>query len=233
MRFHFDVRGLDTDPVGKDDFIWRRARVALEGRIYDDLEYEVDTELRDHRARRGGTCSSTTGASKPPRSGSASSRCPSAGISSTSVFNNSFISRSLIGSQLTPGRDIGVMVHGRLGGGKVNYSGGWFDKDGDNVRFSEDLDANEFEEAPVDGTLAGRVEIAPWEATRGLARRLQFGVNTTIGRRSPRAVRTYGGGCSIRSNSSSLSTLVDAGCGLEWTVPGHPGRSPSWANTTV
>ena len=47
VRFHFDVRGLDTDPVGEDDFIWRRARVALEGRIYDDLEYEVDTELRD------------------------------------------------------------------------------------------------------------------------------------------------------------------------------------------
>jgi len=184
LRFHFDVRGLDTDPVGNDDFIWRRARVALEGRIYDDLQYVVDTELRDTEHpwrdvflnyRRFEAAEVRVGKFKVPFGRD----------QLTSVFNNSFISRSLIGSQLTPGRDIGVMVHGRLGGGKVNYSGGWFDKDGDNVRFSEDLDANEFEEAPVDGTLAGRVELAPWEATRGLARRLQFGVNTTIGDVAP------------------------------------------------
>ena len=31
----------------------------------------------------------------------------------------------------------------------------------------------------------GRVELAPWEATRGLARRLQFGVNATIGDVAP------------------------------------------------
>ena len=92
-----------------------------------------------------------------------------------SVFANSFISRSLIGSQLSPGRDIGVMVHGRLGGGTVNYSAGWFDSDGDNVRFSEDLEANEFEEAPVDGTgrrtrralpLGGHPRVGPAPAFR-------------------------------------------------------------------
>jgi phosphate-selective porin OprO/OprP len=178
VRFHFDVRGLDTDPVGPDDFVWRRARVALEGRIYDDLEYEVDTELRDTEHpwrdvflnyRRFEAAEVQGGKFKMPFGRD----------QLTSVFNNSFIFRSLIGAQLTPGRDIGVMVHGQLGGGKVDYAGGWFKEDGDNVRFSEDLEANEFEEAPVDGTVAGRVEIAPWEATRGLARRVQFGFNAT------------------------------------------------------
>ena len=99
----------------------------------------------------------------------------------TSVFANSFIDRSLIGSQLSPGRDIGAVVHGRLGGGKVNYSGGWFDSDGDNVRFSEDLEANEFEEAPVDGLIAGRVEFSPGRRRGGWRGGMHFGLNTTIG----------------------------------------------------
>jgi phosphate-selective porin OprO/OprP len=180
VRFHFDLRGLDTDPVGKDDFIWRRARVALEGRIYDDLEYQVDVEARDSdhpwrdvflNYRRFDAAEVQGGKFKMPFGRD----------QLTSVFGNSFISRSLIGSQLSPGRDIGVMAHGRLGGGKVSYAGGWFRHDGDNVRFSEDLEQNEFGEAPVDGTIAGRVELAPWEATRGLARRLSFGFDATHG----------------------------------------------------
>ena len=98
--------------MGKDDFIWRRARVALEGRIYDDLEYEVDTELRDTEHpwrdvflnyRRFEAAEIQVGKFKVPFGRD----------QLTSVFNNSFISRSLIGSQLSPGRDIGVMVHGR------------------------------------------------------------------------------------------------------------------------
>ena len=184
VRFHFDVRGLDTDPVGEDDFIWRRARVAIEGRIYDDLEYEVDTDLRDTEHpwrdvflnyRRFEEAEFRVGRFKVPFGRD----------QLTSVFANSFINRSLIGSQLSPGRDIGAVVHGQLGGGKVNYSGGWFDSDGDNVRFSEDLEANEFEEAPVDGLIAGRIELSPWEATRGLARRVHFGFNTTVGDVAP------------------------------------------------
>ena len=48
VRLHFDFRALDSDPdVAPDDVDVRRFRVSLEGRIYDDLEYEVDTELRD------------------------------------------------------------------------------------------------------------------------------------------------------------------------------------------
>jgi phosphate-selective porin OprO and OprP len=180
VRLHFDVRGLDSDPIGHDDFIWRRARLALEGRIYDDLEYEVDVEARDTdhpwrdvllNYRRFEEIEVQGGRFK----------LPFGRDQLTSVFANSFISRSLIGSQLSPGRDVGVMAHGRFAGGKVNYAGGWFRHDGDNARFSEDLDENEFAEAPVDGTLAGRLELAPWEATRGLARRLSFGVNATDG----------------------------------------------------
>jgi phosphate-selective porin OprO/OprP len=180
VRLHFDLRGLDTDPVGKDDFIWRRARLALEGRIYDDLQYEVDFEARDsEHPVRDAFLNYRRFEAAEVRGGRF--KVPFGRDQLTSVFANSFISRSLIGAQLSPGRDVGVMAHGRLGGGKVNYSGGWFRHDGDNVRFSEDLEENEFEEAPIDGTLAGRVEFAPWEATRGRARRLSFAFNATHG----------------------------------------------------
>ena len=82
----------------------------------------------------------------------------------TSVFANSFISRSLIGAQLTPGRDIGAMVHGRLAGGG-ELPGGWFEHDGDNVRFSEDLRrTSSRRRRSTHGRRTRRA--APWEATR-------------------------------------------------------------------
>jgi phosphate-selective porin OprO/OprP len=181
VRLHFDWRGLDTDPIGKDDFIWRRARLALEGRIYDDLEYQVDVEARDsHNPWRDVFLNYRRFDAAEVQGGKF--KVPFGRDQLTSVFGNSFVSRSLIGAELSPGRDRGVMVHGRLGGGKVNYSAGWFQHDGDNVRFSEDLEQNEFEEAPVDGSLAGRVNLAPWESTHGLARHLQFGFNATDGK---------------------------------------------------
>jgi len=179
VRLHFDLNALDSAPeVQPDDFDFRRARLGLEGRFYDDLEYEVEVETRDSdhpwrdvlvNYRRFEVAEVRAGKFKVPFGRD----------QLTGTFNNSFVSRSLIGSQLSPGRDKGVLVHGRLGGGKMNYQGGWFQHDGENVRFSEDLPQNEFEEAPVEGSLAGRVELAPWEATRGLVRRLQFGFNAT------------------------------------------------------
>jgi len=179
VRLHFDINALDSEPeVAPDDFDFRRARIALEGRIYDDLEYEVDFEARNtDRPWRDVLLNYRRFEAAEVQGGKF--KVPFGRDQLTSVFNNSFITRSLIGSQLAPGRDKGVMVHGSVGGGKVNYQGGWFQHDGDNHRFSEDLDENEFEEPPVDGSIAGRVELAPWEATRGLLRRLQFGFNAT------------------------------------------------------
>ena len=181
VRLHFDLRALDSDPeVAPDEFDVRRFRVSLEGRIYDDLEYEVDVSALDsenpwrdvflnYRKFRGAEV--RAGKFKMPF-----------GLDQlTSEFSNNFIERSLIGTQIAPGRDKGVMVHGRAGDW-LRYQGGWFLHDGDNMQFIEDLEQNEFlEESPVDNTIAGRVEVTPWEHTRGLLRRLQFGGNFTTG----------------------------------------------------
>ena len=177
LRFHFDQRGLDNDPVGPEDFTWRRGRVSLEGRIYDDLEYEVERDLRDDD-NPWKDVFLDYGRFDQAEFRAGKFKVPFGRDQLTGTFENNFISRSLIGTQLTPGRDIGVMVHGELAGEKVSYSAGWFEHDGDNVQVGE-------EEAPVDGLVAGRVIVAPWEATRGLARHMEFGFNTTIGDVAP------------------------------------------------
>jgi phosphate-selective porin OprO/OprP len=183
VKLHFDFSALDSDEqVAPEGFLFRRARLALEGRIYDDLEYEVDADARDTRHpfrdvflnyRRFQSAEIQGGKFKVPF-----------GLDQlTSVFANSFVSRSLIGNQLSPGRDRGVMVHGRAASERLRYRAGRFVHDGDNTRFTEELDENEFvEEPPVNDTWAGRLELTPWTQTRGLLRRLQFAVNATSGK---------------------------------------------------
>jgi len=182
VRLHLDFRALDSDPeVAPDEFDFRRFRVSLEGRLYDDLEYEVDASLLDSENpwrdvflnyRKFRTAEVRAGKFKMPF-----------GLDQlTSEFSHNFIERSLIGTQIAPGRDKGVMAHGRVAGDRMRYYGGWFLHDGDNMQFIEDLDQNEFlEDPPVDNTIAGRVELTPWEPTRGLLRRLQFGGAFTRG----------------------------------------------------
>ena len=46
VRLHVDARDFDPE-LGEDELLFRRARVVVAGRLYDDLEYELDGELRD------------------------------------------------------------------------------------------------------------------------------------------------------------------------------------------
>ena len=109
VRVHVDLRALDSDPeVAPDEFDLRRFRISLEGRIYDDLEYEVDVSALDsdnpwrdvflnYRKFRGAEV----------RAGKF--KIPFGLDQLTSEFSNNFIERSLIGTQIAPGRDKGVM----------------------------------------------------------------------------------------------------------------------------
>ncbi len=182
VRLHFDFRALDSDPeVAPDDVDFRRFRISLDGRIYDDLEYEVDVSALDSENPWRDVFLNYR-KFRPVQVQGGKFKIPFGLDQLTSEFNHNFIERSLIGTQIAPGRDKGVMVHGRVAGDRLRYQGGWFLHDGDNSVFVEDLEQNEFlEEPPVDNTIGGRVELTPWEPTRGLLRRLQFGANFTRG----------------------------------------------------
>lgn len=170
VRLHVDARDFEPE-LGEDEVQFRRARVALQGRLFDDLEYEFDADLRDEQRpwrdvyinyRRFRVAEVQVGRFKIPF-----------GLDQlTGVFNLNFAERSLIGSDLSPARDRGVMVHGQFARDRVRYQTGVFRRDGDSTRFAG---------PSVDGSWAGRVELSPWENTRSLLRSSQIGLNATAG----------------------------------------------------
>jgi phosphate-selective porin len=83
--------------------------------------------------------------------------------------------RSLAASYLAPGRDVGVMVFGRVMNDVLRYQAAVFRHGGDNVRESERTDAQ------ADRTYAGRLVVRPWNASDNLFRTLSAGVAFTSG----------------------------------------------------
>jgi phosphate-selective porin OprO and OprP len=73
----------------------------------------------------------------------------------TSSTNLDFAYRSLMSSQLAPGRDIGWMVHGRVLDKIVRYEFGKFEHDGDNAR------SRNLERVRGDATTAWRISAQP------------------------------------------------------------------------
>ncbi|MCA1560354.1 MAG: OprO/OprP family phosphate-selective porin [Acidobacteria bacterium] len=173
VRLQSDIRDFRPDlPIDGDTFVFRRARVGIQGRVYDDLEYEVDAELRDTDApwrnvflnyRRFRVAEVQGGRFKMPFGRDQLS----------GMFNINFLERSLIGSYLAPGRDEGAMVHGQFADGIVAYETGVFRSDGDN---------SHLEESPGAGrTWAGRVVVAPLARKRRRWRSLEVGAAATSG----------------------------------------------------
>jgi phosphate-selective porin OprO and OprP len=91
----------------------------------------------------------------------------------TSSTNLDFAYRSMAASTLAPGRDRGVMAHGRLGGRRLGYEAGVFLHDGDNAL------ANDPDEVRGDRTTALRLTIEPFSGRKSRADDLRFGVAWT------------------------------------------------------
>jgi phosphate-selective porin OprO/OprP len=177
VRVHLDWRDFDPE-LGEDEFDFRRARIAVEGRVFDDLEYEVDADLRDVHADPGDEDQPWRDVYLNYRRFRAAEiragrfKIPFGLEQLTGIFSQNFVERSLIGSDLSPGRDRGVMVHGRVAKDVVAYQTGIFRRDGDSTRFAG---------VPVDKTWAGRVVVTPWENDRGVLHSAQIGINATSG----------------------------------------------------
>jgi phosphate-selective porin OprO and OprP len=91
----------------------------------------------------------------------------------TSVGSLDFAYRSLSSNQLAPGRDQGIMVHGRLLDRMMRYEVGVFDHDGRNGRTSNT------EKVFGSRTIAARFTVQPFRSSRSSASDLQFGVAVT------------------------------------------------------
>jgi phosphate-selective porin len=178
VKSQMDVRDFPVEPAtdSKGVFDLHRARVGIDGNFMQKrFDYQVEWELSD-----------TTG---PWRDAYLDARVlpflevrggqfkiPFGLDQLTSSMDLDFNYRSLAGSYLAPGRDLGVMAHGHLLNDVLRFQAGVFRRGGDNVRASERSDPQ------TNRTYAGRVVVKPWDGSSHRAlRSLAAGVAFTDG----------------------------------------------------
>src|SRR5262245_16119202 len=165
-KFQFDSRDPGDDPVEFETHEVHRMRVGIEGQLFRHIQYNVERELTERELV------------DPEGPGENSKKNPwkdvfvEADYTSHAQFrfgrfkvpfgldetsgeaDLDFIYRSLGGRYLAPGRDTGVVVHGRLFHRIMNYRAGWFEHDGDNSRSKKIQGGDE--------TIAARVALTPF-----------------------------------------------------------------------
>jgi phosphate-selective porin len=90
-----------------------------------------------------------------------------------------FVFRSDASSRIAPGRDAGVMAHGRPAGRMLEYAAGVFRGEGENARSLPPPLAAGHPRRELTG--AGEVTVRPFHERKNLLRKLDLGVAATIG----------------------------------------------------
>jgi phosphate-selective porin OprO and OprP len=155
------VKGLNTWEL-------HRNRFGVQGRLFKQIEYEVEREftekeLTDKDVLLGITPSShwkdvyiNVTSMKNAQLQIGKFKVPFGLDELTGVTHNDFVYRSLGAIYLDPARDIGGMVHGRFFKRGLNYWAGVFKHDGDNAR-SKKIQGGDL-------TFSGRVTGMPFRA---------------------------------------------------------------------
>ncbi len=171
------------DPVvEKDDeaFDWRRRRYGVKGELLNRVAFEIERELGDDEDpwRDAYVDLKATDAFNLK---AGHFRVPFSLDGLTGSTGHDFVNRSLGAGTVSPGRDIGVMLHGRTKGRGFTYAVGVFDGDDDvdqvGAFFDDDKGASS-----LGRTTAGRVTVQPFDALNDLPRglrNLEIGGNIT------------------------------------------------------
>jgi phosphate-selective porin OprO/OprP len=160
LRTPTPATGLDRGQID-----WQDRRLGFEGTAFKRVTFEVSRELsQDFEAAHD--LSEKT----PWKDAYASVRftkafniqagrfkLPFGREELTSEPSLDFAHRSLAARVLSPGRDVGVMAHGRFFGRTVNYQAGYFTRDGDNGRTSQTKGGQ--------NAVAGRLVLMPFAST--------------------------------------------------------------------
>lgn len=172
-RFQGDVRNSEADLATDEQSALdiARRRVGVDGEVRGLVDFQVEYELKNQKSwrdvyvnyRQFDTVRIQIGQFKLPFSLD----------ENTSSTNLDFIYRSRIATQLAPGRDPGVMVHGRLFKTVLNYEAGIFRHDGDNAR--------SLSGTRVSGgrTKAARVRFEPFRSPKSALATLQLSLAFT------------------------------------------------------
>ena len=137
----------DTPASGFDDsdFEWQDRRIGVEGTAFKRITFEVSRELSDDFEAAHDLSEKTAWrdvyanvrVNKALNVEAGRFKLPFGREELTGETNLDFVHRSLAARVLSPGRDVGVMAHGRLFDRRVSYQAGYFTRDGDNGRTSQ------------------------------------------------------------------------------------------------
>jgi phosphate-selective porin len=173
-RFVSDMRRPDAAFIDNDTsrFDIARRRIGVEGEIGNVADFQIERELADRRPWRD-VYVNYRGLDRVELQ-AGQFKLPFGLDENTSSTNLDFVYRSRA-ARLSPGRDPGLMAHGRVGGEAriVRYEAGAFTQDGDNGR-SNDLPR------PSGGwTTAGRLLVQPLRSSTSVFEDFQAGVAFT------------------------------------------------------
>jgi phosphate-selective porin OprO/OprP len=174
-KFQFDSLESDAFPdVAAFDV--NHARIGTRGVLFDRIGYEIERELND-REQPWRDAFVNVRATRALEFRGGRFKVPFGVEQLVSIMDLDLAHRSAASSYLTPGREVGVSVHGRLVGKTLRYETGVFRNGGDNVRSSERDDPRG---AP---TFAARLTASPWKrpATAAALKGLTFGAGLTSG----------------------------------------------------
>jgi phosphate-selective porin len=159
-------------PIGSTrSFDLSRRRLGVEGQILGVVQFQVEREIEDDDPWRDVYVNFRRFDAVQVQAGKF--KLPFSLDEGTSATNLDFVYRSRGATQLAPGRDRGLMVHGRTVHRMLGYQVGVFDHDGANARTKNP------ERVFGNRTVAGRVTIQPFRSTKMVLRDLQLGAAAT------------------------------------------------------
>jgi phosphate-selective porin len=174
-RFSADRRDSElpiAEPLETSTIDLGKRRVGVSGEYRNVVEFQVERELAADDPWRDVYAEFKPYAFARVRGGKF--KIPFSLDENTGASRLDFLFRSLAATHLAPGRDRGVMVHGRALNRVVGYEAGVFDHDGKNARTSNP--------AKVFGgrTTAARLTVEPLRAVKNPPGDLSIGVAMTL-----------------------------------------------------
>ena len=160
--FQFDVRGFDPIPDNQpDDWNIPRRRVGIDGELFKVIEFQVEAQLDDPEPWRD------VYVNYKPRTWlqlqGGKFKVPYGRERLRGHSSLDFLERSNVTNYLTPGRDIGGMVHGHTAGRAFDYAVGFFAKDSaSKVKLDPDAADEEDDIASPKSTMATRIVLRPF-----------------------------------------------------------------------
>ena len=163
---HADLRsGGRGSSADGDAFDVTRRRLGVEGRVFEHLEFEVEREFGSRKAWRDVFLDVRRFEQLRARAGRF--KLPFGMDALTSASDLEFVFRSLLARELSPGRETGLMLHGRLLGRRIAYQAGIFRHDGDNTPVDDEIVFGQPEELPLARARATavRVSVSPFRTS--------------------------------------------------------------------